>query len=127
MHLFFRALTSAISVHYLAKKREEKQERDQRKVGSACQVSEGRVLETTSKYKMTEEAVLALADLTARQYQMFLGLDTLPRLLLQNLSNKKKIRAGEARKTYHLPGENTCTGRILINLHRIPGKTPDGA
>ena len=59
----FRALISAISVHYLAKKREEKERRNRR--------------ETTSKYQMTEEEVLELADQTARQYQIFLGLDTL--------------------------------------------------
>ena len=67
---------------------------------------------------MTEEKVLELADQTARQYQMFLGLDTLPRLLLQNLSNQKQFGSGEPRKTFHLPDEYPCTGRILINLHQ---------
>ncbi|CAF1442979.1 unnamed protein product [Rotaria sordida] len=62
-----KSLTSAITVHYIAEKRREE------------------------NYEMTEEETLILADRTARQYQLYLGLDTLPRLLLQNLDDQRQL------------------------------------
>ena len=92
-----KALLSAITVRYLAQHREN------------------------DKYEIKEEDALMLADRTARQYQLYLGLDTLPRLLLQNLedlhqfSSEKKFDSHLIE--YHLPKDCQFTGKILINLH----------
>ncbi|CAF3659034.1 unnamed protein product [Rotaria sp. Silwood1] len=93
-----RALTSAITVHYLAQKR------------------------YNNKYEITEDDALVLADRTARQYQLFLGLDTLPRLLLQNLGNRRSLvddrsRSPNQPSEFHLPDSYRFTGKIIISLH----------
>ncbi|CAM4807959.1 unnamed protein product [Rotaria magnacalcarata] len=93
-----KALTSAITVHYLAQKR------------------------LNNKYEIREEDALILADRTARQYQLFLGLNTLPRLLLHNLDNRRLLshnaNHGSRDSTeFHLPETYRFTGKIIISLH----------
>ena len=63
----FRALNSAVTVHYISQRRKH------------------------SDYEIKEEDALILADRTARQYQLFVCLDTLPRLLLNNLDDLSAI------------------------------------
>ncbi|CAF1054908.1 unnamed protein product [Didymodactylos carnosus] len=65
-------------------------------------------------YRLTYHEALTLADSTAKQYQILLGSETLPRLLLRNLS-----LCNNASTSYHLKDrENlTYTGRIVINLY----------
>lgn len=87
-------MTSAITVHYLAQKRLD------------------------SKYEIEEEDALILADRTARQYQLFLGLNTLPRLLLHNLDNRRLLFDGSRDSSgFHLPETYRFTGKIIISLH----------
>ncbi len=62
----FNALTRSIAVHFIAQRRDNK------------------------KYKIEYNEALLQADLTARQYQIYLGIDTLPRLLKQNLDNPNR-------------------------------------
>ena len=65
-----------------------------------------------------------LADRTARHYQLYLGLDTLPRLQLQNLYDRKKLAKSRSRlntidedlDAFHLPKDSTFTGKIVISL-----------
>ena len=40
---------------------------------------------------MPLDKALQLADRTAQQFQLFLGLDTLPRLLLYNLNDRRRF------------------------------------
>ncbi|CAF1420398.1 unnamed protein product [Adineta steineri] len=88
-----KALTSAITVHYLAKRR-----------GNA-------------DYEIQEDDTLILADRTARQYQLFLGLDTLPRLILQNLNDRRQLSVNADEPAgLHLPKTATFTGKIIISL-----------
>ncbi|CAF2837027.1 unnamed protein product [Rotaria sp. Silwood2] len=75
-------------------------------------------------YEVTEEDALILADRTARHYQLYLGLDTLPRLQLRNLYDRKKLSQvrGQSNKedndseAFHLPKKCTFTGKIVISL-----------
>jgi len=62
----FKALTRSIAFHFIAQRRDNK------------------------IYKIEYNEVLLQADLTARQYQTYLGLDTLPRLLKRNLDNPNR-------------------------------------
>lgn len=81
---------------------------------------------------MTEEETLILADRTARQYQLYLGLDTLPRLLLQNLDDQRQLSkinmenqqnlsvnpttAVTPSARFHLTDKHRFTGKIIINF-----------
>jgi hypothetical protein len=97
-------LTSAITVDYIAKRR-------------LC-----------ATYEMQEDEALILADRTARQFQLFLGLDTLPRLLLYNLDDQRRFSETQTTTTttigqkeplpmgFHLPDDYQFTGKILISL-----------
>ncbi len=75
-------------------------------------------------YEVTEEDALILADRTARHYQLYLGLDTLPRLQLQNLFDRKKLSKihscsktkDDDSQSFHLPKKCTFTGKIVISL-----------
>ncbi|CAF0908395.1 unnamed protein product [Rotaria sordida] len=59
---------------------------------------------------MCEIEALQLADLIAQQYQIFIGSETLPRLLLRN----QLIETN--RHPYQLPRTITYTGRIIVDL-----------
>ena len=68
---------------------------------------------------MQYDETLLLADKTAQQYQLFLGLDTLPRLILQNLykrqqSSTKKTETIKVR----LLDQYCFTGKIIISLEK---------
>ncbi|CAF3762706.1 unnamed protein product [Rotaria sp. Silwood1] len=70
-------------------------------------------------YEMKEDEALLLADKVAQQYQLFLGLDTLPRLTLQNLytrqqSSRTKIETIE----FRLLDQYRFTGKIIISLEK---------
>ncbi|CAF1397310.1 unnamed protein product [Rotaria sp. Silwood1] len=94
-----KALTSAITVHYIAQKRLKK-----------------------ADYEMEEEETLILADRTARQYQLYLGLDTLPRLLLHNLDDQRQLakinNENQANPSggFHLLDKYRFTGKIIISF-----------
>ena len=91
--LLFRALNSAITVDYISKKRDN------------------------PGYQMKEDEALILADRTARQYQLYLGLDTLPRLLLYNLDDQRRMsNPQEGPVGFHLSKQYQFTGKILISL-----------
>jgi hypothetical protein len=53
-------------------------------------------------YKMTDVEALELADKTAKQYQISLGSDTLPRLLLRNLTTTKRNSSKNLPQISHL-------------------------
>ncbi len=60
---------------------------------------------------------MVLADRTARQYQLFLGLDTLPRLILQNLHDRRQLSVDANQSAlFHLSETGTFTGKIIISL-----------
>lgn len=77
-----------------------------------------------STYEVTEEDALELADRTARHYQLYLGIDTLPRLQLRNLHDRKKLLELRGSSTnenadleaFHLPDKCVFTGKIVISL-----------
>ena len=79
---------------------------------------------TNPKYEVTEEDALILADRTARHYQLYLGLDTLPRLQLRNLYDRNELARIRGRpinddndsQAFHLPKERIFTGKIVISL-----------
>jgi hypothetical protein len=87
------ALNRSIAVHFIAQRRENKE------------------------YKIKYDEALLHADLTARQYQIFIGLDTLPRLLKRNLDSAKQ--SGSSKKSngiFHLKDNCRYTGKIIISL-----------
>lgn len=61
-------------------------------------------------YHVKYREALKIAARTAEQYQIFLGSETLPRLLLRNISNGSTIRVN------HL-SRHMYVGRIIIDLH----------
>jgi len=65
---------------------------------------------TEPNYHVKYNEALKIADRTAQQYQIFLGSETLPRLLLRNLMNGSNIR------TNHL-SRHVYVGRIIVDLH----------
>jgi hypothetical protein len=68
-------------------------------------------------YKIEYNEVLLQADLTARQYQTYLGLDTLPRLLKRNLDNpNRSINSKNFKDVFHLTEDFYYTGKIIISL-----------
>ncbi|CAF4361475.1 unnamed protein product [Didymodactylos carnosus] len=72
-------------------------------------------------YKMTHAKALELADKTAKQYQISLGSDTLPRLLLRNLTVTNRKSSNDLESVQHLGDDQrnpavTYTGRIVISL-----------
>ncbi len=79
---------------------------------------------TKPNYEVTEEDALKLADRTARHYQLYLGLDTLPRLQLRNLYDRNELAKIRGRpindvddsQAFHLPKERIFTGKIVISL-----------
>ena len=92
-------MTSAITVHYLAKRRD-----------------------VNPNFEISEEDTLRLADRTARQFQLLLGVDTLPRLLLDNLNERKRVAGeqashGDDSAGFHLPEKRFFTGKIIISLN----------
>ncbi|CAF0879449.1 unnamed protein product [Didymodactylos carnosus] len=81
-------------------------------------------------YEITEELALILADTTAINFQLKMGLDTLPRLQLRNLYDRKQLQNSRLATTItnqkdevnnldalHLPKNIIFTGKIIINLH----------
>ena len=64
--IVFRAFTRAITVHCIATQRKD------------------------PTYHVKYREALDIADRTAQQYQIFLGSETLPRLLLRNLTNASR-------------------------------------
>ena len=84
-------MTSAITVDYIAGKR------------------------SNENFQMTEEKTLILADRTARQYQLYLGTDTLPQLVLNNLS-QRRLSNTDSSVQYHLPDDVQFTGKIVASL-----------
>jgi hypothetical protein len=79
---------------------------------------------SNAEYEISEEDALILADRTARHYQLYLGLDTLPRLQLRNLYDRKQlsetrgqqINEADDSQAFHLPKKYTFTGKIVISL-----------
>lgn len=68
---------------------------------------------------MQLDETLLLADKTAQQYQLFLGLDTLPRLILQNLYERQLSSKGKLEKIkIRLLDQYHCTGKIIISLEK---------
>jgi hypothetical protein len=65
---------------------------------------------TQTTYHVDYNEALKIADRTAQQYQIFLGSETLPRLLLRNLNNGSTIRRNHLLR--HL-----YKGRIIVDLH----------
>ncbi|UJR20275.1 hypothetical protein I4U23_023406 [Adineta vaga] len=61
-------------------------------------------------FHVNYQEALKIVDRTAQQYQIFLGSETLPRLLLRNLTNKSNTGMNHlSRRIY--------TGRIIVDLH----------
>ncbi|CAF4212925.1 unnamed protein product [Rotaria sp. Silwood2] len=87
------ALNRSIAVHFIAQRR------------------------TNKIYKIEYEEALLQADRTARQYQIFLGLDTLPRLLKRNYDSAKRSGTSQnSNDTFHLKDNCHFTGKIIISL-----------
>ncbi|CAF3923033.1 unnamed protein product [Rotaria sordida] len=63
-------------------------------------------------YQIDEIEALKMADRTAQQYQIFIGSETLPRLLLRN-----KFADSHHPHTYQSLSNAKYTGRIIVNLH----------
>jgi hypothetical protein len=85
--IIYRALTRAITVKAMVTQRNE------------------------PNYQIDDEEALKITDRTAQQYQIFIGGDTLPRLLLRNLSSNSGKHIEE------LSDKINYTGRIVIDLH----------
>ncbi|CAF0787182.1 unnamed protein product [Adineta ricciae] len=64
---------------------------------------------TRPNFHVDHREALIIADRTAQQYQIFLGSETLPRLLLRNLINKSEIRVNSLSRYVY-------TGRIIVDL-----------
>jgi hypothetical protein len=135
LYLLFRSLTSAITVHYIAQKRLEEDRKLKEKEALILANSAMKKEKTliVADYEMTEEETLILADRTARQYQLYLGLDTLPRLLLHNLDDQQQLsrtttehqqplsrttteHQQNSSRQFHLPDQCQFTGKIIISL-----------
>ncbi|CAF3790646.1 unnamed protein product [Rotaria sp. Silwood1] len=65
---------------------------------------------TQPNFHVNYKEALKIADRTAQQYQIFLGSENLPRLLLRNLMNGSRIRVN------HL-SRHIYAGRIIVDLH----------
>jgi len=65
-----------------------------------------------SNYQIGEIEALNIADRTAQQYQIFIGSETLPRLLLRN-----KPADSNHPHTHQLLPNSKYTGRIIVDLH----------
>lgn len=65
---------------------------------------------TRPGYHINYHEALKIADRTAQQYQIFLGSETLPRLLMRNLVNRSPTRV--IRLTRHV-----YAGRVIVDLH----------
>ena len=86
-------MNRSIAVHFIARRREDK------------------------NYQIEYEEALLQADRTARQYQIFLGLDTLPRLLKRNLDSAKQFGTSKkSEEIFHLKDNCHFTGKIIISL-----------
>jgi hypothetical protein len=68
------------------------------------------VQRTQPQFHVKYSEALTIADRTAQQYQILLGNETLPRLMLRNFMQGSRIRLN------HLT-RYTYTGRIIIDLH----------
>ncbi|CAF4665900.1 unnamed protein product, partial [Rotaria sp. Silwood2] len=66
---------------------------------------------TESNHRVGEIEALKLADHTAQQYQIFIGSETLPRLLLRNKLD------GTRSRTHQLSTNFKYTGRIVVDLY----------
>ena len=82
----FRAFTRAITVRCMAARR------------------------TQPNFQVNYREALKIIDRTAQQYQIFLGSETLPRLLLRNLMSGSKIRVNHLSRYMY-------AGRIIVDLH----------
>lgn len=97
-------MNSAITVEYIAERRKK------------------------VEYQMPLDKALQLADRTAQQFQLFLGLDTLPRLLLYNLNDRRRLAVPQTpsriklseplSSRFFLPTGYSFTGKVIINLKR---------
>ena len=67
-------------------------------------------------YHVKYQEALNIADRTAQQYQIFLGSETLPRLLLRNIMNGSTIRINHLLRRMY-------TGRIIIDLNGGSART----
>jgi hypothetical protein len=68
---------------------------------------------------MKEDEALLLADKTAQQYQLFLGLDTLPRLILQNIYERQQSSTKKKETIkIRLLDQYRFTGKIIISLEK---------
>ena len=85
LEIFCRAFTRAITVRCIAAQRNK------------------------PKFHVDHREALKIADRTAQQYQIFLGNETLPRLLLRNLTNASRNQMDHILKYMY-------TGRIIIDL-----------
>jgi hypothetical protein len=65
---------------------------------------------TQPNFHVNYHEALKIADRTAQQYQIFLGSETLPRLLLRN------IKSGSRMRVNHL-SRHVYKGRIIVDLH----------
>jgi hypothetical protein len=65
---------------------------------------------TQPNFHVNYHEALKIADRTAQQYQIFLGSETLPRLLLRN------IKSGSRMRVNHL-SRHVFKGRIIVDLH----------
>jgi hypothetical protein len=78
-----------------------------------------------SDYKIDYTEALKIADRTAQQYQIFIGSETLPRLLLRNLLDPSRPRVHQLSKSVNY------AGRIIVDLHsghvRIEIRIPHGS
>ncbi|CAF3710688.1 unnamed protein product [Rotaria sordida] len=68
------------------------------------------VQRTQPNFHVNYKEALKIVDRTAQQYQIFLGSETLPRLLLRNLMSGSRIRIN------HL-SRHMYAGRIIVDLH----------
>jgi len=69
------------------------------------------VQRTEPNFEIDEKEALKITDRTAQQFQIFIGSETLPRLLLRNLSSNSEKHIIE------LSNNINYTGRIVIDLH----------
>ncbi|CAF0880971.1 unnamed protein product [Adineta ricciae] len=86
---------------------------------SAITVHDIAVRRVKPNYEMQESEALLLADKVAQQFQLFLGLDTLPRLILQNLYARQQSSSRRVQtQRVGLLDEYRFTGKIIISLEK---------
>ena len=87
----FRAFTRAITVRCMAAQR------------------------TQPNYHVNYQEALKIADRTAQQYQIFLGSETLPRLLLRNLSSGSRIRVNHLSRYMCTKDESLLICMVVVH------------